>query len=178
MQPIQITLKDIPNSEAVEAKIRQKANKLAQFYNHHLDFCKIVINLAQNSKHQGKLFNAHLEVGIPGKVLVVNRKMDEDLYIVLRDAFHAMLRQLGQHKMRQRGFVKNHSEMLYGKIARLYSGYGFIESSDGREFYFDRIHMLTDFDALQEGDVVEFIEGAVGESLQATHVNLIKNSVH
>lgn len=173
--PVDITLRDIPNSMTIEDRIKKKTDKIANFYADQVDFCKVTLGLAQKHKHQGKLFDVHIEVGVPGKVLVVNHKKNEDLYVLLRDAFNAMMRQIEENKERLRGFVKTHTESLQGKITRLYSDYGFIETPEGKEYYFDATHLtLGQFDALREGLFVNFIEGEIGESLQANQVSLVE----
>lgn len=174
--PVDITLRDIPNSEAVENVIRKKTDKIANFYADRVEFCKVTLNIVQNHKHQGKLFDAHIEVGVPGKTLVVTHKKNEDLYVLLRDAFAAMMRQIENNKERIRGYVKTHAETLQGRISRLFATYGFIETPDGKEYYFDATHLPTTaaFDNLNEGLLVSFIEGRVGESLQANQVALLE----
>ena len=54
------------------------------------------------------------------------------------DAFNAVFRQLEQHSRRRHGHVKKHCDVLHGRIARLMQaqGYGFIEGTDGNEYYF------------------------------------------
>lgn len=176
MLPVEITMRDIPNSEAIEGRIRQKVEKLSQFYR-QIEFCKVVVELSDKHKHQGRLFATNIEIGVPGKRLVVNHKVDEDLYVVLRDAFAAMRRQIDHYAHRQRGEVKQHVEPLMGRVVRLFSDYGFIEDFEGREFYFNATHMtptLDDFNTLLVGDMVSFLDNGVGDTLQASHVNLYK----
>lgn len=172
--PVDITLRDIPNSRAVEDRIKKKTDKIADFYADQVEFCKVTLGVAQKHKHQGKLFDVVLEVGVPGKVLVVNHKKNEDLYVLLRDSFQALMRQIEEHKERIRGYVKTHSAFLEGKISRLYKNYGFIETPEGEEYYFDSTHLLAGgFDGLEEGSYVSFVEGKVGDSLQANQVAVI-----
>src|SRR5271169_5085216 len=112
--PLEITTRGIENSEAVEARIRKKGDKLAVFYD-RIEFCRVVVEIEQNHKHTGKLFAANIEINVPGKTLVVNHQRDEDLYVAIRDAFAAMKRQLEAHAERQRGYVKVHAQPLAGK---------------------------------------------------------------
>jgi hypothetical protein len=39
-------------------------------------------------------FNIHIDLGVPGKEIVVDRQENEDAYVALRDAFDAAKRQL------------------------------------------------------------------------------------
>jgi len=169
--PLDITVRDIEKTPFIEEKIRQKADKLTQFYD-RIESIKAVIEVPQNHKHNGKLFSASLEVLVPNKKLIVNRKADENLYIAIRDAFAAMTSQVKEYSAIQRGDIKNHSEHLAGVIDRLFNDYGFIRSTDGREFYFHADSVVQPaFDALDIGFSVRFIESeTTGESLQANHI--------
>lgn len=177
---LSITCREIPNSAAIENKIRQKVDKLTKLY-HRIEFCKVVVELAQKHQHQGRQFAALIELGVPGKRLVVNHKQDEDLYVVIRDAFAAMQKQIAHYAHRQRGSVKAHNEKESGKIVRLFSDYGFIEDITGREFYFNASNVVQHhFDQLMVGDSVHFLEMATGnsDSLQACHVTVATGLVH
>lgn len=105
--PLQVTLRDIPHSEAVETAIREKAEKLDQFHPAIMG-CRVAVELPGKHKHQGKQFSVRIDVTVPGSEIVVNRERAEDLYVVLRDAFDAAKRQLEEHARRLRGDVKHH----------------------------------------------------------------------
>lgn len=168
----QITLKNIPHSEAVEAKIKEKIEKLDQFSDRIMS-CRVIVEESQRSKHQGKLFAVRIDITIPGKELVVNRIEHEDLYVAVRDAFDAAKRQLEEHARRRRGVVKTHQEPPCGRVVKLFpfDGYGFIETNDGREIYFHRNSVIEpSFDRLEEGAEVAFIEEQGKEGPQAVRV--------
>jgi ribosomal subunit interface protein len=114
MMPIQVTVRDIPGSQALEEHIRRKAEKLTQFYG-QIQNCHVVVELPQKHKHQGKLFRVHIDLGVPGKELVVDRKQDEDVYIAVRNAFNALKRQISDYVDRRRGDVKSHDKMTRGE---------------------------------------------------------------
>lgn len=102
-----IVLRDVPNSEAVEAKILSKVEKLQEFYSHIQDI-RIVVEFYQKNQHQGRLFDVHIEVDVPGKRLVADRHPNEDLYIAIRNQFSAIKQQLERYRDKQRGDVKTH----------------------------------------------------------------------
>ena len=86
-------------------------------------------------------------------------------------------RQLEDHARRRRGDLKTHEPEVRGRIVRLFpeEGYGFIERSDGTECYFHRAGIAhPDFDRLQVGDEVVFLEEPAGEGLQANRVSVRK----
>lgn len=175
MISVQVTIRDIPNSISLETHIREKAQKLAQFY-HRIINCRVVVDITQKHQHQGKLFNVRIDVSVPSKELVVNRQQNEDVYIALRDALRAMQRKLETFAHRQRGDVKKHDEPSRGQVTRLFpeEGYGFIIGIDGDEFYFNAANVaFPHFERLIVGDNVRFLSHAASEGLQAQKVTRI-----
>lgn len=176
---LQITTRDIPHSEALESHIRQKAEKLETFYPQIMG-CRIVVEVPHKHKHQGNLFNVRLDITVPGKELVVTREPNEDVYVALRDAFDAAKRQLEDYGRRQRGEVKAHAPVLHGKVVRLMpeEGYGFVETSDGQELYFHRENLANNnFEQLEEGSEVQFLEDIGSEGFQAKRVSTGRHQV-
>ena len=53
--PIQITFRDVPQSDALETRIREKAEKLEAFYPGIVS-CRVVVESRDRHKHQGKEF--------------------------------------------------------------------------------------------------------------------------
>lgn len=175
--PLQITMRDLPHSDMLEAHIRQKVSKLESFYP-HLVGCRIVVEVPHKHKHQGRQFNIRLDITVPGGELVVNREADGDVYVALRDAFDAARRQLEDYGRRQRGDTKTHPQVFHGKVTRLNEGddYGFIETADGRELYFHRDNLAAGtFERLEIGSEVHFLEDGGAEGLQAKRVRSGRN---
>jgi ribosome-associated translation inhibitor RaiA len=173
--PLQIVMRDIPHSDAVEADIRSRVEKLDQFYPDIMR-CRVVVELDGKHKHQGKQFNVRIDMTVPGSEIVVDRERGEDLYVVLRDAFDAAKRRLEDFARRQRGEVKTHEPIIQGRIARILAdeGYGFITTADGKELYFSRdnvVHPL--FEHLKPGMAVTFLEEVGAEGLQAKRVSAV-----
>lgn len=178
MQPIQVTIRDLPNSPALESHIRKKAEKLNQYYQ-RIGSCRIVITIPQKHKHQGKLYCVRIDLTVPGKELVVNRQLDQDIYVAIRDAFNALARQLENYARKQRGDVKTHELETRGTVERLMldDGFGFIKGRDGNEYYFSAANVAyPSFDQLKLGDDVEFISSPAGEGLQANRVTKEKSN--
>ncbi len=176
-RPLQIVIRDMPPSEAVETHIREKVDKLESFYPHIVG-CRVTVEMAGKHKHQGKEFNVRLDITVPGSELAINRDRHEDLYVALRDAFDAAKRQLEDYGRRQRGDTKIHESPSHGRIARLFpdDSCGFIETPDGRELYFSRDNVMhPDFDRLAVGDEVQFLEEAAAEGMQAKRVSVGKH---
>jgi ribosome-associated translation inhibitor RaiA/cold shock CspA family protein len=146
---LEITIRDIENTEAIDAKIRKESKKLHQFYD-RITSCRVVVKAAQKNKHQGKEFQVKIKLSVPGKVLVVKRQLEDYT-----------------HKLR--GAKKNHKPHLTGEIVRLFSDYGFIETPDGNEYYFHQTNVIQPaFSQLIIGGRVQFLESVMGgDSLQA-----------
>lgn len=105
--PLQITVRNIEHSDALETRIRDKAQKLEEFCKHILS-CRVVVEAPHKHHHQGKQFNVRIDIGVPGNEIVVNHDHHEDVYVALRDAFNAAKRQLEDYARKIRGDVKTH----------------------------------------------------------------------
>lgn len=92
--PLQIILRDMIRSDALDAKIRSEALKLERRYP-RLMSCRISVDEEHKRARQGKLFCVHIDVRAPGHIDVVSSlKQHEDVYVAVRDAFDAVKRQL------------------------------------------------------------------------------------
>jgi ribosomal subunit interface protein len=105
---LQITVRGMEHSDALDQHIREKVEKLDRLYP-KLMGCRVVAELEDRHKHQGKHFAVRVDVTAPGKEIVVNRQHAEDVYVALRDAFDAAKRQLEDYAHIQRGDVKAHT---------------------------------------------------------------------
>ena len=107
MLSIQITFRGIASSPALETHIRQRIEKLAQYYD-RIMCCHVVVEMSQKHKKQGKIFNVRVDLKIPRKELAVTRKQDQDIYVALRDAFDTVERRLEEQAHKRHGRVKTH----------------------------------------------------------------------
>ncbi len=175
--PLQITFRGLPHSEAIEAAIRDRAQKLETFHP-DLIACRVVVALAGKHKHQGHLYNLRVDATVPGHEFVVSRDRAEDIYVAIRDAFDHMRRQLEDQVRQRRGDVKAHVLPQHGQVVRLNTeeGYGFIRTADGSEFYFNAENLMdVDFARLAIGTEVQFIEDLMGDAPQAKRVSVGKH---
>ena len=178
--PVQISFRGMEPSDAVEAKIRERAAKLERFYDRIMG-CRVVVESPHRRHHQGKLFHVRVDLTVPGGELAVTREpaehhAHEDAFVAIRDAFDAVQRQLEDYARRQRGDLKTHEGLPSGRVSKLFpdEGYGFIETLDGTEVYFHK-HSVLDgvFDRLQVGSDVEFVEEQGEKGPQASTVRVI-----
>ncbi len=180
--PLQITFHDIDPSDAIEARIRERAAKLEEFYD-RITSCRVVVEAPHRRNHKGRLYSVRIDLALPGAEIVVNREPQlnhahEDVYVALRDAFNAAQRRIQDYVRRRRGQVKAHEAPGHGRVIRLFpqEGYGFIETADGREIYFHKNAVLNGaFDKLEVDSQVRVVEAVVeGEKgPQASTVKLI-----
>ncbi|HUI28163.1 MAG TPA: HPF/RaiA family ribosome-associated protein [Candidatus Kryptonia bacterium] len=179
--PVQITFRDMKPSEAVEARILERAAKLEAYYDRIIS-CRVIVEAPHRHHHQGKLFHIRIDVKVPDGELVVSREpaehhAHEDVFVAVRDAFNAVQRRLEDYARRQRHDVKVHEPPLSARVGRLFPAdeYGFIETTDGREIYFHKHSVLNeDFDQLQVGSEVQFVEEQGDKGPQASTVRVVK----
>jgi ribosomal subunit interface protein len=112
--PLQITLRNIAKSAAVESAIRKRAGKLDRFHRRIVS-CRVVVEIPSRHSHQGKEFVVRLDIKVPGGEIVVNHDHHVDLYAALHDAFHAAQRRLED---RNRPIARRYSNHRAKRLAR------------------------------------------------------------
>lgn len=175
--PLQVVFRNMEPSEAVEAKIRERCEKLDAFYEHIMS-CRVMVEAQHKHHHQGNLYHVRVDLKVPEAELVASREPDqhhayEDVYVAIRDAFDTIRRQLEDYVRRRRGQVKQHEVPPHGRIAELYADYGKIATPDGRLVYFHRNSVLDEaFEHLAIGTEVRFVEemGELGPKATSVHV--------
>jgi len=173
--PLQITFRDMSPSEALEAAIREKADKLDQFCSTIMS-CRVTVGMVGKHKQQGREFFVRVDVTVPEKEIVATRDHHEDIYVALRDAFDQARRQLEEFARVRRGDVKTHELPGQGQIARLFpeEGYGFIRGTTGEDLYFSAANVVhPHFERLVVGMNVSFLERAGAEGAQAMRVTAL-----
>jgi ribosomal subunit interface protein len=178
--PMQVSFRSMERSAAIEAKVRERAQKLDHYYD-RIMACRVVIEAPHRRHHQGKLYHVRIDVTVPGGELLATREPAqhhayEDVYVAIRDAFDAVQRQLEEYARQQRRAVKVHETLPLGRVARLFrtEGYGFIETAVGREVYFHKNSLLNhSFERLEIGSNVQFVEEQGNEGPQASSVRVI-----
>jgi ribosomal subunit interface protein len=92
--PLRITFRHIPQSDALESRIRDKRDKLVSVYPEIVS-CDATVEQLDRHRQQGRQFRVSIHAHIPGETLAATAD-HEDVYVALRDAFTAMRRQLGK----------------------------------------------------------------------------------
>lgn len=176
--PVQIEFDGLPPSDEVTEKIWSHIEHLEKLFPKIID-ARVVVIQSHHHHQKGNLFKVRIEMNVPQKRLVVARDPQgnhahEDVYVALRDAFQAMQRMLQDYVRKLRGDVKVHEAPLTeGHVVRLlpYEQYGFIQTTDEREVFFDANALVSgDFDHLEVGAPVRFHEEMGEKGPQASTV--------
>lgn len=93
---LQITVREMKHSEALETRIRQKVAVLERVHP-RMTACRVTVEAPHNHQRHGNQYNVKLDITVPGEEIVVNRDHAKDIYVALRDAFQAARRQLIEH---------------------------------------------------------------------------------
>lgn len=196
--PIQISFRNMESSPAVEARIREEAEKLSEFFNNIMG-CRVMIEVPHRRHQRGRRIHIRIDLTVPGNEIVVSHEPNlhhsllhtedeelskelevdaphKDVFVAIRDAFKTARRQLQDHARKQAGAVKRHEPPPQARVSRLYpeEGYGYLETPAGEEIYFHRNSVLNDgFDELSVGMAVSFVEETGNKGPQASTVRLL-----
>jgi ribosome-associated translation inhibitor RaiA len=112
--PLEISFHNLHPSSALEAAIRERADRLEHLYQ-RLTSCRVSVEAPHRHHRKGSLLGIHIELGVPGGTLAVSREPHHaekyaapNVYKTLRDAFDAAERQLLEYKQRLNGDIKQH----------------------------------------------------------------------
>jgi ribosomal subunit interface protein len=178
--PLQIHFHNLEPSDAVESNVRKRVERLERYCDEIIS-CRVTIDAPHKHHHHGNTYRVTIDIRTPGDASIASRAptqrhAHEDVYVAIRDAFNAVLRQLQDHQLQKRGQVKFHDTPPHGTITELYSadGYGTITDGAGREIYFHRNSVVNaDFDSLAIGSEVRFVDEAGDKGPQASSVHLV-----
>ncbi len=168
--PLDIRFHNLEPSEAVETAIRERAAKLDRLYD-RLTSCRVAVEARHKQHRKGNAFTVNIHLGVPQGELNVTRAPEKsaqdyahpDVYKALRDAFDAAERQLIDYKRQLSGDVKTpvDAPAMRAEVTELFpdEDHGFLRTATGTSLYFHRNSLMDgDFDQLQPGDAVHYIE--------------------
>ena len=166
--PLEILWHNTQKSDQLEARIRDRVDKLHRYFS-HINSVHVAVDVPHRSQHHSLGFHIRVEVRVPGQELVVSHDPGDkgahfDPYIAVRDAFDAMDKQLESFSQKVRGDVKTLATQPQGRVIRKFPDYGFIEMTDGQEIWFNETAVVQGtFADLKVGDSVEVtVAEAVG----------------
>ena len=108
MQPVEIHFLDMPRSEALEAKILERAGRLSRF-SEEIQKCQVWVQSPHGHHRKGRLFGIRIRLTVPDEEIAIGLEpTEDDVYVAIRQAFDAARRKLEDHERRRRGEVKAH----------------------------------------------------------------------
>lgn len=104
--PLQIQFRDIEKSDFIYNDIWRHAEKLERFFS-RITSCHVVVSSPHRHKHSGKFYHVQIRLYVPGEDIFINHEPEKDeahtdVYVAIRDAFHAATRKLEDHVHRMR----------------------------------------------------------------------------
>lgn len=183
--PLQIAFHNLPHSQAVEDAVREAAVRL-EAHHDRIVSCHVVIDQPHRHHREGNLFEVRIDLKMPGSEIVVKRELSGgltggDLLMLVQGAFDELQRQIEESVNRRRGFVKAHEGQAHARVVRLFpdAGYGFLETSEGREVFFHQNSVLDKaFKQLEVGAEVCFVEELGEKGAQASTVRVVGRHNH
>jgi cold shock CspA family protein len=146
----------------------------------------VVLDVPHRHHHSGNLYQVRLDITVPGDEIAVTREAPgheaaKALAAAIKDAFDAADRLLEDYVRRRRKDVKHLDELPHARVRAVVAGqdHGFLETADGREVYFHRNSLVNaDFDSLEPGTEVAFVEEAGEKGPQASTVRVVGRHGH
>lgn len=103
--PVQITYRDVDQSDALDERIHVKVQKLEETFD-RMTNCHVIVERPHASRNQGNRFAVHFGISVPGKEIMVKRDSadhaHEDVYVALKNSFQAARRQLKEYADKMR----------------------------------------------------------------------------
>ena len=96
--PLQVSLRGVAPSDALIRAIRDQAHKCEHFCD-RISACRVTLI---RDREQDRQFSVHVGVKVPGGCIEATREHNQNVYVALRDAFHAARRQLEGYAREQR----------------------------------------------------------------------------
>ena len=178
---MQIDFQGTDASPALRTTIEQHVRGLEDRFG-RITACRVVVKAPSGHHRTGGLFEINVHLSLPnGREVKVSRtpQGDErhaDADFAIADAFKRARRQLQDQVRRLQGKVKSHEAMPIGKVTTIDAdrGFGYLQSSDGREIYFHRNSVLNNaFARLKAGSHVSFSEEVGEKGPQASTVKML-----
>jgi ribosome-associated translation inhibitor RaiA len=98
----------MPRSDAVEGKIRERADRLSRF-SEAIQKCQVWVESPHGHHRKGPFYGIRIRLTVPDEEIAIGLEPSEDdVYVAIREAFDAARRKLEDHERRRRGEVKAH----------------------------------------------------------------------
>lgn len=112
--PVQVSFSNMTTSDAIRARVEELAGRLDRFHD-RITSCRVVVRAPNKRQRKGRLYHVSIDLTMPGHEIVVNRnhpedQAHEDVYVAIRDAFDALIRQVEDVARQDRGDIKTHED--------------------------------------------------------------------
>ncbi len=110
-KPLEITFQGVEKSDAIVAKIAEKAAKLEKHYDRITHF-RVVVAAPHRHSHKGKIYQIKIEIGMPDRAPVIVthepevNQAHQDLLTAIGEGFDAARRRLDETAERMSGTAK------------------------------------------------------------------------
>jgi ribosome-associated translation inhibitor RaiA len=96
--PLKIVFRHCAPSESVRSFISKRASRLDRFAE-SIEYCLVVIDAPHHNQRTGNLYHVRVELRLSGETILVGNDpgvttSHENIYVAVRDAFAAALRQV------------------------------------------------------------------------------------
>jgi ribosome-associated translation inhibitor RaiA/cold shock CspA family protein len=188
--PIELAFHNTAHLQWAEDEIRSRVAELETLYG-RITSCRVRVEQRADNSHGTIPPVVRIELGIPGyKDLVVSHEPDHlqrkyqrpDLHNAINEAFRIAERRLRDLKEQRAGRTRDpqhdSENQSLGQVAEIApdEDRGFLITKEGGLLYFHRNAMLSgDFDQLDRGDEVYYVEDAGDAGPMATKVRLKTN---
>lgn len=181
---LQVTYRDVPHRESLEARIRERADKLSELFP-RIVACRVAVEAPHQRHQQGRKYRCRIDLVVPNAELVAENAEEsssrENWFAAVDDSFDQATRMLEDYARKSRWDVKQHDGTPHGRVVKLIPGegpgtaYGFLETHDGREIYFHEHSVLNgNYHKLKIGSEVRFAEEEGDKGPQASTVAMTK----
>ena len=135
--PLKTTFRNLDHSDTLVARIQEEADKLDKCFD-RITGCRVMVEMPHRHRRHGASFHVRIEVGVPGKQLVVAHdstphadgndepqghqvrspeagETRKDVYVAIRDSFKVMRRQVEEYERTLRHDVKTHCAIPHAR---------------------------------------------------------------
>jgi ribosome-associated translation inhibitor RaiA/cold shock CspA family protein len=173
---VEIAFRNIESSDAAETAIRDHVARLEHIFG-RMTSCRVRVDQRNQNVNETMPPVVHIDISVPGhNDIVVAHEADHlqrkyqapDLRNAINEAFRIAERRLGKYKdkLTDHGIAERGHEAsnaFRGQIAEITpeKDFGFLLTKEGGLLYFHRNSLLSgDFDGLERGDEVSYVEQA------------------
>lgn len=184
----EISFHKFDGSNALKSEIREHIDRLEQYFG-RITTCRVRVDQRQQNAAGTIPPVVSIEISIPGRKDVIvshepghlqRRFQTPDVNNALNEAFRIAQQRLAQVKDKmsdhRQAVAHEAAHELKGQIAEMHADkdFGYVMTAEGGLLYFHRNSVLSgDFDVLQRGGAVSYVEGSGDTGPTASKVRVL-----